>query len=64
MRFIPHPKPICHGIDELPLFKWAGSVRRVKLTTGGRYLHRRMGLPPSLANAVAEIHGLGREVTP
>lgn len=63
MRNISHRKPNRYGLVGLPLFDWAARFNHPQLTDGGRWLHRRTGLSPTLANLVAELAGIGRERT-
>jgi hypothetical protein len=58
MRKIPHRPPVRYEVFDLPLFNWS-ATRDVPFTTGGRWVHRRTGLPPTVANLLAELAGLG-----
>ncbi len=60
MANITHRRPSCQPISALPLFEWAAQLSRPPLTVGGRHVHRRTGLPPSLANFFAQLNGIGR----
>jgi hypothetical protein len=61
MRKIQHPRRVRHGLFELPLFRWSAIREVPPFTVGGRWVHRRTGLPSTLANVVAELAGIGRE---
>jgi hypothetical protein len=63
MRKIHRRPPVRHGIFDLPLFRWSAEREAPPFTIGGRWVHRRTGLPPTLANIVAELAGIGREPT-
>jgi len=63
MRKIAHRPPVRHGLFDFPLFHWSASRDMPPLTDGGRWVHRRTGLPPTLANIVAELAGIGRGLT-
>ena len=63
MRVIAHHDAARYGVADLPLFEWAAQFGPPKLTNGGKYVHRRTGLPPSVANTFAELHGIGGGVT-
>lgn len=58
MRKIAHRPPDRHGLFELPLFRWSVIREAPPLTSGGRWVHRRTGLPPSLANLIADLAGI------
>jgi hypothetical protein len=58
MRRISHRPPVRHGLFELPLFRWS-ATRPAPFTGGGRWVNRRTGLPPAVANVVAELAGIG-----
>jgi hypothetical protein len=53
--------PVRHGLFDLPLFQWSAGRNVPSFTAGGQWVHRRTGLPPALANVVAELAGVGRE---
>jgi hypothetical protein len=61
MRRLSHRAPGRYGYLHLPLFAWAARHRAVQLTPGGRAVAKRIGLPPSLANVIAELAGVGPE---
>jgi hypothetical protein len=44
----------------MPLKVWSKRAGSEPLTPGGRHLQRRAGLTASMANTLAEIHGLGK----
>jgi len=53
--------PVRHGLFGLPLFDWAFRRDVPPFTTGGRWVHYRTGLPPTIANTIAELAGIGSE---
>jgi hypothetical protein len=55
--------PVRHGLFGLPLFDWAFRRDVPPFTNGGRWVHRRTGLPSTVANAIAELAGIGSEPT-
>ena len=59
MRKIAHHPRRCHGFSDLPLFSWADRVFHPPLTIGGCWVKRRTGLPPRIANTVADLAGIG-----
>jgi hypothetical protein len=62
MARIPHSRTSCHAdFSTLPLGLWAAGKGLTGVTPGGRHIQKRTGLPAPIANAYAEIHGLGRE---
>jgi hypothetical protein len=61
MKRLHHPRPVRHGLLDLPLFAWASAIESPSLTTGGRWLCRRHRVPRELANIVAELAGIGGE---
>ena len=61
MRKIPHRPPVRYGLFDLPLFRWSAMRDVPPFTAGGRWVHRRTGLPPTLANTIAELAGIGGE---
>jgi|GraSoiStandDraft_4_1057263.scaffolds.fasta_scaffold532122_2 hypothetical protein len=62
MRKIAQRPPVRHGLFELPLFRWSAMRDVPPFTDGGRWVHRKTGLPPTVANVIAELAGLGPEV--
>jgi hypothetical protein len=61
MNRLPHRAPVRHGLFDLPLFRWSAMREVPPFTTGGKWVHRRTGLPSTLANVVAELAGIGPE---
>jgi hypothetical protein len=61
MRIIHRRRPIRHKLGCLPLFDRAADRDLPPLTSGGRWVHRRTGLPSTIANVVAELAGIGSE---
>jgi hypothetical protein len=62
MHTLLHDRAFCH-VDflTLPLGEWSRRSGLEPLTPGGRHLRRRAGsLSASMANTLAEIHGLGK----
>jgi hypothetical protein len=62
MHSLPHHCPFCHAdFLMLPLGEWSKRSGLEPLTPGGGHLRRRTsGLSASMANTLAEIHGLGK----
>jgi hypothetical protein len=61
MHSVPHHCPFCHAdFLTMPLKVWSKRAGSEPLTPGGRHLQRRAGLTASMANTLAEIHGLGK----
>lgn len=59
MPIISDHRTSCHAdFYTLPLGLWS-IQRNTGLTRGGRHIQKRTGLPPALANTLAELHGLG-----
>lgn len=58
MRYYNKRPPVRHGLP-LPLFEWAERRDAGKLTTAGAWLHRRRRVRAAIANAMAELAGLG-----
>jgi hypothetical protein len=48
----------CHDLRGLPLFDWHVEIFR-PTTPGGRYLMRRSGVRPELADLMARFAGIG-----
>jgi len=64
MARVSHHRAGCHAdFFTSPLGLWAVQSDLVRLTPGGRHIQKRTGLPAALANAYADIHGLGRETS-
>lgn len=61
MRKIHHRPPVRHGLFDLPLFAWIAAHDAPQLTDGGRWVRRHTGVPPTLANRIAELAGIGPE---
>lgn len=61
MKNIRDNRPPRHDEADLPLFGWAAQMATPPLTSGGRYVHRRTGLPAAVANTIAELAGIGPE---
>jgi hypothetical protein len=59
MQKITHRPRRYHDSSGLPLFDWADRIVPPPLTMGGRLVRRRTGLPPRIANAVADLAGIG-----
>ena len=53
------PRDYYQDLSDLPLFSWAGRAAAPPLTLGGRWVKRRVGLPPRMANLVADLAGIG-----
>ena len=62
MCTLPHHPPGRHGLFDLPLFRWSSTREMPPFTTGGRWVHRRTGLPSTVANTIAELAGIGAGV--
>jgi hypothetical protein len=62
MHTLLHHRAFCHAdFLTLPLGEWSRRSGLELLTPGGRHLQRRAGcLSPSMANTLAEIHGIGK----
>jgi hypothetical protein len=60
MRRIPHRRSIRQDVFDLPLFRWSAMRDVPPFTAGGRWVHRRTGLPLTLANVIAELAGVGQ----
>lgn len=63
MRKITHHPRRYHGYSELPLFSWADRTYAPPLTIGGHRVRHRIGLPPRIANTVADLAGIGTRYT-
>ena len=50
-----------HGFSDLPLFSWANRASSPPLTIGGHWVRLRTGLPPRIANTVADLAGIGTQ---
>jgi hypothetical protein len=62
MQPLSHHRASCHAdFLTLPLGEWSRRTALEQLTPGGRHIQARTGLSTSLANVLAEVHGLGRE---
>ena len=62
MQRLPYDRAFCHAdFTKLPLGQWATKSDKTRLTPGGRHIQARTGLPAGLANAYAELVGLGQE---
>lgn len=48
-----------HRRMTFPLFDWADARRALAETRAGRWLVRRFGLPPTIAETIAREAGLG-----
>ncbi len=61
MNTLSHHGAFCHAdFITLPLGEWSKRTDLERLTPGGRHLQRRAGgLSPSMANTLAELHGVG-----
>lgn len=58
---IQHRRSVRHHITHLPLFDWATLRDIPPLTNGGRWVSCRTGVPPRIANAIADLAGIGPE---
>jgi hypothetical protein len=61
MKRIPRRPSLRYGLMELPLFRWAAMRDIPPFTNGGKWVHRRTGLPSTIANVIADLAGVGRE---
>jgi hypothetical protein len=59
MRKITYRPRRYHDLSDLPLFSWADRTSAPPLTMGGYWVRRRTGLPPRIANTVANLAGIG-----
>ena len=59
MRKITHRPRRYHDSSGPSLFDWADRNFGPPLTIGGRLVRRRTGLPPRIANVVADLAGIG-----
>jgi hypothetical protein len=58
MRKITRRPRRYHDFSDLPLFAWADGTSAPPLM-GGYWVKRRIGLPPRIANTVADLAGIG-----
>jgi hypothetical protein len=59
MRKIKRDPRLYQGFSDLPFISLADHIVAPPLTNGGRWVRRRTGLPPRIANTVANLAGIG-----